>query len=90
MVAEAASGDGTHEVALTGLQPSTRYAYAIALQAGGQQSGEFTTARTTQPFSFLVYGATRTNDADHQSVVNAMKTQSVDFLIHTGDAVEYP
>jgi acid phosphatase type 7 len=89
MTTDAAVSTGRHELHLTGLTASTRYAYTVDLGGGLKTSGEFSTAATaSQPFSFIVYGDDRTNDADHQTVVNAMANESVDFLVQTGDVIE--
>ena len=50
-------------------------------------AGELTTAPTTGPFVFLVYGDTRDRDADHASVVHAMVAEHPDLVLQTGDLV---
>src|SRR6185436_16898029 len=89
MVAEPASGNGRHEVTLGGLHVGVRYTYSIALAGGGQKTREFSTAAaTSQAFSFLFFGDNRTNDADHQSLVDAMAPEAADFVLNAGDTVE--
>jgi hypothetical protein len=90
MVTDAATTSGRHELTLSGLSASTRYAYTVDAGGGTTQSGEFNTAVTaSKPFTFIVYGDDRTNDNDHMSVVAAMAKESVDFLVQTGDVCEF-
>jgi 3',5'-cyclic AMP phosphodiesterase CpdA len=92
-----------HRVRITGLHPGQRYRYevlvrrAIAplrpgppLSPGAETAslgGELTTAPTSGPFVFLVYGDTRDRDADHASVVHAMVGEHADLVLQTGDLV---
>lgn len=92
------SPPGTHHrVRLTGLKPGTRYRYVVAARrpglgdAGAQEAAmplvDFATASTRGPFNFLVYGDNRDRDADHASVIQAMLSESPDFVLQTGDMV---
>ena len=79
---------GLAVVPLTGLDPATRYSYAV--QSGGATlaEGHFVTApRPGQPVTFLVYGDDRTDDAAHAAVVAAMAAAPADFVVQTGDMV---
>src|SRR4051812_6682868 len=52
-----AATSGAHDVTLTGLAHSTRYAYSIDAGSGVVTSGEFVTAvMPTEPFTFIAYG----------------------------------
>lgn len=74
----------------TGLQPGTRYDYAVAGQDAGK--GSFVTppaATSTAPYHFIVYGDTRTRHDVHRSVVQAiLKHGTPDFVVQSGDMVE--
>ncbi len=79
-----------HTVRLTGLAPSSAYAYAI--KAGGARvaEGHLVTAPrldSTAPMTFLVYGDERTDNDAHAAVVRAMQAVPADFLVNTGDMV---
>ena len=92
--AQDASYTETHHVQLTGLLPATTYHYAIDSDPQAQDS-TFTTAPAgpaLTPIRFIVYGDSRTNTSDHQSVVNAIRQEpNISFLLHTGDmAQNYP
>src|SRR5262249_1515954 len=88
---ESATVDGDHEVTLSGLTASTRYQYSVDAGGGTVAQGSFSTAvMPGEPFTFIVYGDNRTNPSDHQSVVNALANEAVDFLLNTGDVVETP
>jgi MYXO-CTERM domain-containing protein len=80
-----------HLVHADGLQPSTRYVYAVRMGASVIGKGTFTTApqiMSNAPVAFLVYGDNRTDAAAHEAVVRAMVQAPGDFLVHTGDMVE--
>jgi len=74
-----------HEVHIRELLPATSYRYEVRsgeLVAGGT----FTTAPDdSRPFSFLVYGDSRSNHAAHAGVVRRMLDVPSDFLVGTGD-----
>jgi predicted phosphodiesterase len=79
-----------HVVRLDGLRPSTRYAYSLAAGASVAK-GELTTAPPNDsrtPFTFLVYGDNRSDDAAHSTIVRAMLQSPSDFVINTGDLVQ--
>lgn len=87
---ESAEAKSLHSVTITGLDPSTRYAYEVST-AGATKLGAVTTAPkpdSSTAFRFLVYGDNRTDDAAHAAVVRGMVAAQADFLVHTGDFVE--
>jgi acid phosphatase type 7 len=91
MVTDPSTSSNRHELKLINLTPSTRYAYTVDVGGGNTASGEFSTAAAAgEAFSFVVYGDNRSNSADHQSVVDAIAKESVDFLVETGDVINYP
>jgi acid phosphatase type 7 len=76
-----------HRVELTDLSPATRYSLSLD-SAGEDRKAEFTTAPSAEaPFTFLVYGDTRTRHDVHTRVVERMSTEKPAFLLHTGDLV---
>ena len=89
--------ESTHfpKVALTGLQPDTRYEYSVP--ALGDAVYPFVTAPKQQKdFSFALYGDNRpfSGITFHQRVVGAVLRADADydfrFVINTGDLVENP
>jgi hypothetical protein len=74
----------------TGLQPNTRYEYAIP-DAGDAGTGSFKTpppAGQPVPYRFVVYGDTRTRHDVHQRVIGELMKHGIpDFILHTGDLV---
>jgi Calcineurin-like phosphoesterase len=73
----------------TGLQPNTRYEYAIP-GAGDAGTGYFRTSPPAGPvpYRFVVYGDTRTRHDVHQRVIGEVMTHGIpDFILHTGDLV---
>jgi MYXO-CTERM domain-containing protein len=78
-----------HTFHVTDLAPRTHYRYRVHVGAA-IASGEFVTAPaddSREPFSFIVYGDNRTDDEAHAGVVRAIRGESLDFLVHTGDFV---
>ena len=79
-----------HSILVKGLEPATRYAFTVRVGATTRY-GALTTApreETGEPFRFLVYGDTRSDDAAHAAVVVAMVGRASSFLVNTGDFVE--
>jgi predicted phosphodiesterase len=77
-----------HRVALSGLQPRTRYAYSVPLESG-RASGSFVTAAAPgQPFRFVALGDTRTNLDRFGAVAARARESHPDFVLHLGDLVE--
>jgi MYXO-CTERM domain-containing protein len=88
-IAPSPGGQTRHEVTLSGLEPNTLYHYQV--QVDGQPAGTpgtFTTAPATPvPFSFLVYGDTRSDAVAHAQIVSRMLEHPASFVINTGDLV---
>jgi hypothetical protein len=78
-----------HELHLTGLDPATTYKYQV--QVNGEPSvpeGFFTTAPLDKaPFTFLLYGDTRSDPNAHAQVLARMMEHPASFVVHTGDMV---
>jgi hypothetical protein len=75
-----------HQARISGLKPSTEYAYAAG--DNGEIKGTFRTAPAgAEPFTFIALGDTRTNPVAHQSVVNAVMVVNPRFVVNTGDLV---
>jgi predicted phosphodiesterase len=76
-----------HEVPVTGLSPSRRYAFTV--EAGGaRERGEIVTAPLAhEAFSFIVWGDTRSGDEIHRELCARLALETPDFIIHTGDLV---
>jgi hypothetical protein len=76
-----------HAVTIAGLEPRARYTYSVNAR-GTKIEGAFVTApaeTATEPFTALLYGDNRTDDAAHAQVVKEMTRTPSDFLLHTGD-----
>jgi acid phosphatase type 7 len=87
--ADARAPKAFHSVRLDGLQPSTRYAYAVHVGAKALE-GAFTTAPpgdSSAPVRFAIYGDNRTDHAAHRKLVSAMAMAPADFFLQTGDLV---
>jgi hypothetical protein len=85
-VATQSGSNAMHAVEITGLNPGTTYYYMVE---GDSKGGSFVTAPLpSQPFSFVVYGDNRSNQGDHQSVVDAIMTEAPALLLNSGDLVE--
>jgi acid phosphatase type 7 len=77
-----------HEGVIDGLEASTCYRYQVRCGALSGPEASFCTAPLPdEPFSFVVFGDTRTNHDDHAAVMRALKAEGVDFFINTGDLV---
>ena len=78
-------------VTISGLIPGTRYAYRVKLGAEVSPICYFSTPpEKFQPFTFLVYGDTRTNYDLHAMVTKRMARESAEFVVHVGDLIESP
>ena len=84
-----------HSFRVDKLKPLTHYRYVLRTGGGASYKGELTTAPApastpdaAQPFTFLIYGDNRSDDAGHALVVRAMLQTPADFLVHTGDFVQ--
>ncbi len=80
-----------HSLELTGLAPGNLYHYRV-LTPGGYTSGDhtFKTAPqdTSQPFTFVVWGDSRTDDYQRRRVKDAVIQADPDFSVFSGDMVE--
>jgi hypothetical protein len=79
-----------HSVELSGLTPSTTYHYRVLSSTG--ETGDdhtFSTAKFfTEPFTFVAYGDTRTNDVYRAEVASRIININPDLVFNTGDLVE--
>ncbi len=83
-----APADTIHEVVIDGLSPGHRYPYEVECE-GEVQRGEFATApAATAPFSFVVFGDSRTNVSNHRRLVARVRREVPDFILDTGDLVD--
>ena len=84
---EAPSGT-MHEVPIDGLAAGRRYDYKVSC-AGTSAGGEFVTApEPTEPFSFVVFGDTRSNADTHRALVERVRREVPEFILLTGDMVD--
>ena len=76
-----------HEVVVGGLEPGRRYRYR-ATSGDSQVAGEFATApEASAPFSFVVFGDSRSMPSSHRRVVERIRREVPDFILGTGDMV---
>ena len=76
-----------HRVEMKGLQAGTRYSYDLS-SYGADARGSFVTAPAGDaPFSFLVFGDTRTRHEFHRKIAARMTAEKPSFILHTGDLV---
>lgn len=78
------------EVVVDGLAPSTRYGYEVTVGDIVQQ-GELATAPeegSQSPFTFVVYGDTRSQMGPHRRIMERVQDEVPDFLLGTGDFVD--
>jgi predicted phosphodiesterase len=79
--------ESVHEVLIDGLAPGTRYEYSVE-SAGKTEKGQFATApEAGTPFSFVVFGDSRSNANAHARVVERVRQEVPDFMLGTGDIV---
>jgi HEAT repeat protein len=87
-VAEDAKEVKIHEVKLEGLQVETEYRYKVASAGASSKPFIFQTAvKPTSPFSFAVYGDSRSNPDEHAATCDGIITHRPNLIIHTGDIV---
>ncbi len=76
-----------HHVDLTALAPDTAYRYDLR-QYGVEAQVSFTTAPVgDKPFSFIVFGDTRTRHDMHRKVIERVLPEKPQFVLNTGDLV---
>jgi hypothetical protein len=86
-VIQVPGGDPIAEVVIDGLEPGRRYRYQVEVE-GGRVDGEFATApEAGAPFSFVVFGDSRSNPGSHRNVVERVMREVPDFILGTGDMV---
>lgn len=75
-----------HHIMLSNLLSSTGYYYKIL------PSGNINTFKTfplsTDSFTFIAFGDTRSDSVAHQSVIDRMAMCDFDFIVHSGDFVK--
>ncbi len=77
-----------HEVVLGDLESGSRYQYEVDCE-GEKVRGDFATApESDAPFSFVVFGDSRTNVGSHRRLVERVRREVPDFIIATGDMVD--
>lgn len=84
--------EGIRRLYLTDLRPGSTYVYTIEFETGDRApAGRFRTPpREFRPFTFLVYGDTRTFYDRHRLVTERMAREEAAFVVHTGDLVTSP
>jgi len=76
-----------HQVDLLGLAPNTLYNYNV-LPGDPSSGGAFRTAPdAATPFTFVVFGDTRSRHDIHRRIVEALMAHKPAFVINTGDLV---
>ncbi len=78
------------EVVVDGLRPATRYSYEVAV-GDLVENGELSTAPeegAPVPFTFVVYGDTRSIMDNHRRVIERIRAEVPDFVLGTGDMVD--
>src|SRR5687768_229909 len=84
----AADADELHEVVIDGLEPGHRYQYQVVCD-GVTIDGEFATApEAGAPFSFVVFGDSRSQAGPHLRVIERIRREVPDFILGTGDMVD--
>lgn len=87
-VAEDAKSVTIHEVKLDGLQAETEYRYQVTSAGVSSKPYIFKTAvKPTSPFSFAVYGDSRSGPERHAATCNGIIAHRPNLIIHTGDLV---
>jgi hypothetical protein len=76
-----------HQVQLSGLNSYSLYYYSV----NGSAAASFHTAAAAEQtnFRFAVFGDTREGRSVHKALVKRMSDAAPDFVIHTGDMVEF-
>ena len=83
--AEEAGNVKKHSVTLRNLMQSTSYHYRVVSDSDVGADNTFHTAVDWfEPFTFVAYGDTRTNPADHQAVVNSIIEHEPALVLHSG------
>lgn len=81
------TGNVYHEVEVTGLEPGKHYDYDMS-RYGVDATVHFSTAPSgPAPYSFVVFGDTRTRHDVHKKIIDLILKEQPAFVIHTGDLV---
>ena len=76
-----------HQLELTGLEAGTSYVWNMN-EGGVEARASFTTAPSTDvPFTFVVFGDTRTRHEVHRKAEEKVVAEKASFVLHTGDLV---
>jgi hypothetical protein len=76
-----------HELELTGLEAGTSYVWSLN-EGGIAAKASFTTAPAKDvPFTFVVFGDTRTRHEVHRKAEERIVAEKGSFVLHTGDLV---
>ncbi|MCP4401971.1 MAG: metallophosphoesterase family protein, partial [bacterium] len=74
------------QLTLTGLQPGALYQYRVQSRSVWSDEATFLTAIDgEQPFTFAVYGDSRSGGYAHKKIAGLIKSWSPNLIIHTGD-----
>ncbi len=77
-----------HELPLTRLKHDTEYSYDVLRDGSEYGKGTFKTfPEKIEPFSFVVYGDTRSDPVIHQKIVDLAIKEKPRLVINTGDLV---
>jgi predicted phosphodiesterase len=77
-----------HDVVLENLKPATRYYYSVFQNQDKRGAGQFVTAPSgAAPFTFAVYGDSRTRPAIHRQIAERIAAAKPALVLHTGDFV---
>lgn len=77
-----------HQIILDKLSPQTEYSYRISGDGYESQIYKFKTASKEEtPFTFIVFGDTRTGHNAHKEIVGKIISINPDFVVNTGDLI---
>ena len=77
-----------HSVELGGLTPWTDYVYKVYTDDSESPIHYFRTAPDEfEPFSFVAYGDTRTNQSEHTTIANTASSFGPQIVFNTGDLI---
>ncbi|MEO0206609.1 MAG: metallophosphoesterase family protein, partial [candidate division WOR-3 bacterium] len=74
-----------HHIILNNLVPGTLYYYKVLPHGQIHQFKTFPIS--SDSFSFIIIGDTRSDPVSHQAVVDRMQDYNFEFIVHTGDFV---
>ncbi len=77
-----------HRVRLRGLRPGQRVFYRVVVAGKGMQMHSFHVSPSAkEPLHFAVYGDMRGGHKVHETIVQSLLAETIDFVIVTGDLV---